>query len=98
MKEYASWDVFKKYESALSIVYIGKATELLSGLLLAFGLFTRLGAVLLIGSMCFITFVVGKGIVWYGDQHPFMFVLLGVLFFCSGSGKWSVDQQLFQEK
>lgn len=91
MKEYAGWDVFKKFPSALVMVYIGKGAELVAGLFLCIGLFTRLASVVLIGTMLYISFFVGNGKVWYEDQHPFLFVLLGLVFFFAGSGKYSVD-------
>jgi len=95
---YANWEIFKKSSSPLLMPYIGKSAELISGLLLTLGLFTRIGAIILIGTMSYITFVLGNGVVWYGDQHPFMFVLFGVLFLFTGPGKWSIDQLLFKQK
>ncbi len=96
IKEYAQWDIFKNTSYPLLMPYIGKSSELLCGILLLFGLFTRVAAILLICSMCYITFKIGKGIIWYGDQHPFMFVLFGVLFFFAGPGNWSIDHFLFK--
>lgn len=98
IKEYAQWDIFKNSSSPLIIPYIGKSAELISGLLLLLGLFTRVGAIILIGTMAFITFWVGNGIIWYGDQYPFMFLLFGVLFFFVGPGKWSLDHIVFKPK
>ena len=90
MSEYLGWDVFQ-FHGAKFMVYAGKAAELVGGISLVLGLFTRLGALLIIGTLSYITFFVGHGIFWYQDQHPFMFVLFGVLFFFSGPGAWSVD-------
>jgi putative oxidoreductase len=56
------------------------------------GWFTRIGAVLIIATLSYVTFFVGHGRFWYEDQHPFMFVLFGVLFFFTGPGSWSVDE------
>ena len=83
---------FKKFASPLFVVYIGKGAELLAGILLTIGLFTRLASVVLIGTMLYIAFYIGSGKIWYEDQHPFLFVLLGLVFFFSGSGKWSVAE------
>lgn len=91
MKEYATWDVFKKFPSATFMVYLGKGAELVAGIMLAVGCFTRVAAIILICTMLFISFFVGNGKVWYEDQHPFLFVLLGLVFFFVGSGKYSVD-------
>ena len=90
MQEYAKWDVFKD-KSAVMMVYAGKSSELIAGILLTLGLFTRIGSVLLIGTMAYILFFVGHGRFWYEDQHPFMFILFGILFLFYGPGAWSLD-------
>jgi putative oxidoreductase len=90
MNEYLQWDVFK-FPSAKWMVYAGKSSELVGGILLLLGLFTRLGAILIMGTMSYVTFMVGQGKFWYEDQHPFMFVLFGLLFVFTGPGSWSVD-------
>ncbi|HEX5024392.1 MAG TPA: DoxX family protein, partial [Agriterribacter sp.] len=92
MKEYTTWDAFKKFPSPTLFVYIGKATELMAGMMLTVGLFTRIAALALVFTMIYITFFIGNGRFWYEDQHPFLFVLLGMVFAFSGPGKWSVDQ------
>ncbi|MDZ7650561.1 MAG: DoxX family protein [Cytophagales bacterium] len=66
----------------------------MAGLLLTAGVFTRIGALFLIGTLGYITFFVGQGNFWYEDQHPFMFVLLGVIYLFYGPGAWSVDRRL----
>jgi putative oxidoreductase len=97
MNGYASWETFKGMP-ATTVVYIGKTSELLSGIGITLGLFTRLGSLLAIGTFSFITFFVGHGIFWYEDQHPFMFVLFGLLFFFTGPGSWSLDGLLFKNR
>ncbi len=94
MKGYLEWDTFKK-PSGKALVYIGKSGELLSGILLVVGLFTRIGALLLVGTLSYITFFVGHGRFWYEDQHPFLFVLFGVLFLFTGPGTWCLDEKIF---
>ena len=98
IKDYAQWDFFKKFSSPAFVVYIGKSAELVAGILLTIGLFTRLASLVLIATMLYIAFYVGSGKIWYEDQHPFLFVLLGLVFFFSGSGKWSVDEWLQRKK
>jgi len=98
IKEYANWEIYKNSSSPLLMPYIGKSAELISGVLLTLGLLTRIAAIILIGSMCYITFVIGNGQVWYGDQHPFMLLLFGALFLFTGPGKWSLDKLIFKEK
>lgn len=90
MNDYTTWEQFQG-TSGKALLYLGKSTELLAGLSLFLGAFTRIGALLLIGTLGYITFFVGQGRFWYEDQHPFLFVLLGVVFFFYGSGAWSVD-------
>ena len=96
MKPYLDWDVFKKFSSPVFVVYFGKVAELIAGIFLTIGLFTRLSSVILIFTMLYIALFVGHGKVWYEDQHPFLFVLLGLVFFFTGPGKLSVDQVLFK--
>ena len=93
--KYLEWEVFKKMPAPVFWVYTGKIGELVAGLLLALGFLTRIGALLLILVMCFITFVIGKGIIWYDDQHPFLFILLGLIFLFNGGGLYSLDKILF---
>lgn len=94
MKGYAEWETFKDLPANL-MVYAGKGAELIAGVLLTFGLFTRVGAIITIGTFTYITFFVGHGHFWYEDQHPFMFALFGLLFFFTGPSVWSLDGMLF---
>lgn len=94
MNEYAAWDNFKQDFSPTFMVYLGKGSELVAGLLLTVGLLTRLACLLIVGTMLYITFFVGHGKFWYEDQHPFLFVLLALVFFFTGPGKWSLDALL----
>ncbi|ADB37034.1 DoxX family protein [Spirosoma linguale] len=94
MKEYASWDVFRQASSPIFMVYLGKGSEFLTGILLTMGLLTRIGCLIVIGTMVYIAFCIGNGKIWYEDQHPFLFVLLALVFLFTGPGKWSVDALL----
>jgi putative oxidoreductase len=96
MNGYAQWDTFKN-TTGLIMVYFGKSSELIAGVLLLLGLFTRLGTILIIGTFFYITFFVGHGKFWYEDQHPFMFLMFGLLFFFTGPGAWSIES-LFNNK
>lgn len=84
--------------NALFMVYVGKSSELVCGILLLLGFMTRIGAIMAIGTFSYITFIVGNGRFWYQDQHPFMFVLFGLLFLLTGPGDWSVDSKFFRPK
>lgn len=94
MKVYFEWQPFK---DASWLPYLGKALEFVAGLLLTAGLLTRLAALLMIGTLAYITFFVGNGKVWYEDQHPFLFVLLGLVFVFTGPGNFALDNMLFKK-
>jgi putative oxidoreductase len=94
MKDYTTWDAFKQ---APILPYLGKGAELVAGVLLVPGLFTRIAALIAMGTFAYIVFFVGEGKYWMNDQHPFLFVLFGVLFFFAGPGKWSLDAVLFKK-
>jgi putative oxidoreductase len=94
MKDYAQWDMFKDLPIGLVLVYLGKGAEFVAGILLALGLFTKLASVITIITMLGIMFFVGHGKFWYEDQHPFLFVLLALIFLFNGGGRWSIDERL----
>ncbi|HLK28264.1 MAG TPA: DoxX family protein [Puia sp.] len=98
MKEYATWDMFKKNSSLSFMPYLGKASELIAGLLLTIGLFTRVACILVIGTLGYIAFFVGNGKIWYEDQYPFLFVVLALVFIFTGPGNFSADKILFNKK
>jgi uncharacterized membrane protein YphA (DoxX/SURF4 family) len=93
MDEYLQWDMFKT-SSAKFLVYLGKGSELVGGALLLLGLFTRIAALILAGTMTYISFFVGHGKIWMDDQYPFLFVLLALVFLFLGGGTWSLDYLL----
>jgi putative oxidoreductase len=97
INEYFQWDVFKTSPGHF-LVYFGKITQLIAGILLVMGLLTRTALILLIGVFSFIAFYVGSGKIWYQDQHPFLFVLLALLFFFTGPGAWNLDDLFFKSK
>lgn len=97
MNEYLQWDMFKNSSSAKAMVYAGKASELAAGILLVIGLFTRIAAILVIGTLGYIAFFVGHGKIWYDDQYPFLFVLLALVFLFMGGGRLSLDNLLFNK-
>lgn len=97
MNGYLQWDMFKN-PSAKTMIYAGKVFELLAGILFVIGLFTRVAAILVIGTLGYIAFFVGNGKVWADAQHPFLFVLLGLLLFFTGPGTLSADNLLFKRK
>jgi putative oxidoreductase len=98
MNEYLTWDAFRYSSAGTFLVYAGKAAELAAGILLILGLFTRIAALLTIGAFGYIAFNLGNGIIWNNDQHPFLFVMFGVLFLFTGPGTFSLDAKFFKEK
>src|SRR5688572_9579758 len=97
MNKYLQWDQFKNSNGKL-LVYSGKVAELIAGILFVLGLFTLIACLLLIGVMCYIAFFLGKGIIWYDDQHPFLFVLLAMVYFFTGPGNFSLDKLIFNKR
>jgi uncharacterized membrane protein YphA (DoxX/SURF4 family) len=98
MNNYLGWDSFKGFSSPAFWVYMGKTAELVAGIFLMLGLFTRFASILMIGTMAYVALLVGNGKIWYEDQHPFMFVLLGFVFFFTGGGRYSLDHLIFTNK
>jgi putative oxidoreductase len=97
MADYAKWEAFKAYPSPAFMAYLGKGSELITGILLVAGLFTRMAALWNIATFLFIVFFVGHGQFWYNDQHPFMFVMVAFIFFFTGPGAWSFDSKFFKK-
>jgi putative oxidoreductase len=99
MKTYTGWFVERKYDSPMLIAYMGKLAELVAGIGFVLGLFTRLSSVVAIIAFTGIIFLLGdKGKIFEGDQHPFLFILLAVVFFVTGPGALSLDGLLFKKK
>jgi uncharacterized membrane protein YphA (DoxX/SURF4 family) len=95
MTDYAKWLTELHFPFPLLMAYLGKTTELVSGIFLTLGLYTRLAVVPLAITMLVICFGMGKGRIFLEDQHPFLFVLLALVFFFTGPGKWSLDRVIF---
>lgn len=92
MQEYASWDSIKTMPFPAFWAYLGKAAELLGGVLLTIGFLTRPAALVIALTMLFICFKIGNGKFWYEDQHPFLFFLIAMIYFFTGAGKWSIEK------
>jgi putative oxidoreductase len=98
MNEYLKWDVFKDSSSGKRLLYVGKGSELVSGILLGTGLVTRVACIILICTMVYIAFCLGHGKIWYDDQYPFLFALFGLVFMFPGPGSLSLDKLIFKNK
>ena len=97
MNEYTKWMVDMKLYAPSFMAYLGKSIELVSGVLIVLGLFTRIAVIPLAITMLFICFAIGKGRIFMEEQYPFLFVLLSFLFFFNGPGKWSMDKLFFSK-
>jgi|SRR5580704_4896490 putative oxidoreductase len=98
MKEYGTWEMFKHSSSPLLMPYLGKTFELVGGLMLAVGLLTRVASLLIIGTMLYISLVIGGGKIWYEDQYPFLFAMLALVFIFTGPGNFSIDKKIFDKR
>ncbi|MCW3119516.1 MAG: DoxX family protein [Chitinophagaceae bacterium] len=98
MVDYAKWLTDLHFPSPVLMAYLGKGMEFVAGFLLLLGFLTRLAIIALIGTMLIITFGMGKGKIFMEDQHPFLFVLLFLVIFFTGPGKFSLDYILFKKR
>ncbi len=99
MKMYTGWFIERKYSNPAAWAYAGKIAELVAGIGFTLGLFTRLASLSAIGAFTGIIFILGgKGKIFQGDQHPFLFILLAFLFLFTGPGAFSLDGLIFKKK
>ena len=99
MNMYTGWFVERKYSNPAAYAYAGKVAELLAGLGFLLGLFTRLASVAAIAAFIGVIFLLGdKGKIFQGDQHPFLFILLALVFLFTGPGSLSADQIVFRKR
>jgi uncharacterized membrane protein YphA (DoxX/SURF4 family) len=76
------------------MAYLGKLVELVGGICLTLGLFTRLVTIPLVITMVVITFMMGDG---NFRSDSFLLLLLFMTFLFTGSGKWSLDHFIFSK-
>lgn len=99
MKMYAGWFADRHYAEPAAWAYAGKIAELLAGIGFVLGFLTRLAALGSIAAFAGIIFLLGdKGKIFESDQHPFLFILISVLFLFTGPGALSLDSVLFKTK
>jgi len=98
MKGNADWLTDIHFPAPVFMAYVGKATELLGGILLVFGLATRFASIALVLTMTVVIFIMGKGNIWGDEQLPFLLLLFFVNFILCGAGKWSLDYLLFDKE
>jgi putative oxidoreductase len=98
MEEVLTWEVIKALPAPEPMVYLGKGIELLAGICLVLGLFTRAAALFMAINMLFICFKIGNGRFYYEDGYPFLFALLALIFFFLGPVKWGLDFVIFKKQ
>jgi putative oxidoreductase len=91
MNMYLGWEIFKG-KLGVYFVYFGKCIELLTGISFVLGFYTRVSGLVIMLTFLFVTFVVGSGDFWYKDQHPFMFAMMGLVYYFYGPGKFFLNR------
>jgi len=98
MDKYTGWFVERHYSNPSAWAYAGKIAELLAGIGFTLGLFTRLASIASIAAFSGIIFILGdKGKIFQGDQHPFLFILLAIVFIVTGPGAFALDNRVFKK-
>ena len=98
MSGYSKWLTDLHFPAPVLMTYLGKGSEFVGGVLLTLGLLTRLAIIPIILTMATICFGMGKGKIFMDDQHPFLFILLCLVFFFCGPGRYSLDKIIFKKK
>lgn len=78
-----------------AMAYTGMIMEVIGGLFLILGLFTRLMAFLLFVIFMLLTFVIGEGRILAENQASFLYAMIALLFLFTGAGRFSTDYILF---
>jgi len=98
MKGNVAWLTDIHFPAPVFMAYLGKATELVGGILLIAGLFTRFVSIPLVIDMSVVIIFMGNGKIFGDGQLPFLFLLFFLSFIIYGGGKWSLDNFLFNRK
>lgn len=98
MKGNIAWLSDLHFPAPVFMAYLGKGAELIGGVLLILGLFTRIAAIVLVVNMLVICFVLGSGQIFTADETPFLLLMLFVYLLMVGPGKTSLDYFLFDRK
>jgi len=97
MKGYTDWLTDLGFTAPGFMAYTGKLCELIGGMLMALGLFTRLAAIPLLITMSVIGFVMGEPELLAADGS-ILLLLIFLHFLLVGPGKLSLDHILFTKK
>ncbi len=82
------------------MAYLSKGGELLAGLLLLFGIFTRFGALIVIINMTVATFLAMRGDIFedFQAQMSFTYLVMGVAILIGGVTSFSLDRLMAGRK
>lgn len=73
--------------------FLAVVAELLGGILLAIGLFTRISALLLLGTMVIaLVYLIKSGQSYDTISHPLKLIFVFLAFAIAGGGRYSIDQ------
>jgi putative oxidoreductase len=97
MKGYFDWLTDLNFPAPQAMAYTGKICELVGGLLMALGLFTRLAVIPLIITMSVIGFIMGEPEFLAADGS-ILLLLIFLHFLLTGPGKISLDHLLFAKR
>ncbi|BDD09516.1 hypothetical protein FUAX_19480 [Fulvitalea axinellae] len=88
ISDYTLWLTDVGVPFPVVMVYVGKFSELIFGLFLTVGLFTRLSTIPLMITMCVINFIMLDGSI---RTETFYLLMIFSCFFFMGAGKLSLD-------
>jgi putative oxidoreductase len=80
------------------MAYLRTASELFGGIMILLGLFTRVGAFLIMITMLVAAFTAGKGDLLGEAEFTFIYATLCFAIILVGAGKFSFDNLLFNRK
>lgn len=82
------------FPAPLFFAWLGKGGEFVGGLLVFLGLFTRVGAVLIIGAMSVATFIAHWGHIFEHGELSLNYLIIAVVLFWQPQTALSVDRYL----
>jgi len=93
-----AWLTDIHFPAPVFMAYLGKWAELVGGIFLVIGLFTRFAAIILIIDMLVVIFIMGAGNIFGDEQLPFLLMTLFVCFVFKGGGELSLDHVFFDKE
>lgn len=81
----------------LLMAYLRTGAELFGGIMLVLGLFTRIGAFLIMITMLVASFTAGKRDLLGEAEFTFIYATLCFAIILTGAGKFSLDNKLFNK-